>query len=198
MRKALTISVLALALVGLAASPAHALYYFFMREDLDRALTDRPETLVGQEVTFTDELVAIWPQSQERPSSLSGTRYVLFDTEYFHCAIPENALGPHMSSIWEDAQAGYGDVLERLERINDQAHEGEISRAEAASQREALYQEIRRVWKNRPIVTLFGTVERADFWGTTRGGVQTERLTIVVDRAEKPRRRWYEHGLDDG
>lgn len=184
------------------ASPAQALYLFFMREDLDRTIRQDPESIVGKQVCFTDELCMIWPQVQQRPDTLEGQRYVLFDTEKFHCAIPQNRVETHLESIWNDAQKGYGDVITKLEEINDQLRERQTTEVDAQKRRQELYWDLYKVWSNRPIVTVYGTVQRADFWGpvfpASRGaGVATEAITIVVDRVEQPRRRWYEEGLDE-
>jgi hypothetical protein len=184
------------------AAPAHALYLFFMREDLDRVLRAEPEQLVGKQVCFTDELAMIWPQVQQRPDTLEGKRYVLFDTEKFHCAIPQDRIETHLEAIWNDAQKGYGDITTRLEEINEQVRARQCTDVDAQNRRRELYWELYKVWSNKPIVTVYGTVQRADFWGpvfpASRGqGVATEALTIVVDRVEQPRRRWYEEGLDE-
>ena len=73
---------------------------------------------------------------------------------------------------------------------------------DAQTKRRDLYWALYKVWSNKPIVTVFGTVARADFWGPVAdvakgAGVQTEQITIVVDKVEKPRTRWYEEGLDE-
>jgi hypothetical protein len=184
----------------LLAAPAHAIYLFYMREDLDRVIREHPEQVVGKKVVFTDELCVIWPQVQQRPDTLDGQRYVLFDTAKFHCAVPQNQVGAHLQQIWDDAQKGYGDVLKQLEDINDQLRARQMSETDAQTRRHDLYWQLYKVWSDKPIVTVFGTVARADFWGPVRGrenGVATEAITVVVDRVEKPRDRWYEEGLDE-
>lgn len=186
--------------VLLLAAPAQALYLFYMRQDLDRLIRSDPEKIVGKQVCFTEELAVIWPQVQQRPDTLEGQRYVLFDTTYFHCAIPQNRMETHLQAIWDDAQKGYSETLGKLEEINEQMHTRALSETDAQNQRRDLYWELYKVWSNKPIVTVFGTVARADFWGPVRGqdqGVATEAITIVVDRVEAPRRRWYEEGLDE-
>lgn len=182
------------------AAPAQALYLFYMRQDLDRLIRTNPDEIVGKQVCFTDELTMIWPQVQQRPDTLNGQRYVLFDTTYFKCAIPQNRMETHLQSIWDDAQKGYGDILRQLEEINDRLRAREITETDAQNQRRDLYWQLYKVWSNKPIVTVYGTVTRADFWGPVRGkeqGVATEQITIVVDQVEQPRRRWYEEGLDE-
>jgi hypothetical protein len=198
-RRALPLA-LAILAVGLAASPAQALYLFFMRRDLAHAIQHEPDSVVDKQVCFTDELCVIWPAVQQRPDSLGGTQYVLFDTTNFHCAIPRDNIGTHLNECWSDAQKGYGDALKKLQDINDQVHARQLSQADAETQRRELYWELNRIWKNKPIVTVYGKVQRADFWGPVKGqdqGVATEAITIVVDRVERPRMRWYEDGLDE-
>lgn len=193
-----------LALLALA-SPAQALYLFFLRVDLDAMIKEKPDDIVGKQVVFTDELCVIWPDAQERPSSVEGAQHVLFDTTYFHCAIPKDKVETYLNEVWADAQKGYGEALKELQKVNDdllEEHRQGRSGDEAAAQakRKELYWELYRVWKNKPIVTVYGTVTRADFWGPVMGkdaGVATESITIIADRVERPRERWYEFGLDE-
>lgn len=184
-----------LAVGALVASRAEALYLFYMRRDLARIIAETPEQVVGKQVVVTDEVLVLWPDVQERPTQLNGQRYVLFDTTFFHCAIPADRMETHLESIWEDARKGYGEAIEKIEAVNKQEHDRELSMEQANEARRNLYWELYRVWSNKPIVTIFGTVDRADFWGPVRGkndGVATETVSIVVDRVERPRRRWYE------
>lgn len=193
-----------LALLGLLLlpAPAKALYLFFMRKDLLRAMHDDPASVAEKQVVVTDELMVVWPEAQERPADKDGQQWVLFDTELFHCAIPRDAMGEHLEAAWQDAKQGYGEALKKLEAINDEWVARKISESDAQARRTELYWELYRVWSNKPLVTVFGTVSRADFWGPVvgrdEGGVATERFTIVADRVERPRRRWYEDGLDEG
>lgn len=194
--------VLAAAGVLLLAAPAHALYLFFQRRDLEQLIRKDPDQIVGKQVCFTDELAVLWPQVQQRPDTLEGERYVLFDTTMFKCAIPANRMETHLQSIWDDAQKGYAEILTKLEAINDQLREKALTETDAQNQRRELYWELYKVYSNKPIVTVYGTVARADFWGPVDGGakgagVATEQITIVVDKVEKPRARWYEEGLDE-
>jgi hypothetical protein len=188
--------------VLLLAAPAHALYLFFQRRDLEQLLRKDPDQIVGKQVCFTDELSIIWPQVQQRPDTLEGESYVLFDTEMFKCAIPTNRMETHLQSIWDDAQKGYGEILTQLEEINDQLRAKQLTETDAQNKRRELYWALYKVYSNKPIVTVYGTVARADFWGPVDGGakgagVATEQITIVVDKVEKPRARWYEEGLDE-
>ena len=186
-------------LVFLVVSRADALYLFYMRKDLAHLLSTNPDEVVGKQVVVTDRLAVLWPDAQERPNQLKGQRYVFFDTDHFHCAVPTDRMGTHLASIWEDAQRRYQVVTEEIEEINRQQREGGMGLAQAQDALRPKVWELHRIWANQPIVTIFGTVERADFWGEVKGksqGVATERVTIVVDRVEQPRRRWYE-SLDD-
>jgi hypothetical protein len=195
-------SALAVAIValGAAASPAQALYLFFMRRDLAHAIQHDPDTVIDKQVCFTDELCVIWPEVQQRPNTLGGVQHVLFDTTNFHCAIPRDRIETHLNECWADAQRGYGEALKKLQEINDQVHARQMSQSDADTKRTELYWELNRIWKNKPIVTVYGKVVRADFWGPVKGadqGVATESISIVVDRVERPRQRWYEDGLDE-
>lgn len=190
----------ALAILLLPA-PVQALYLFYYRKDLELALASDPAAVIGKQVVFTDELLVLWPDAQERPTDANGQQWVLFDTDLFHCAIPRDAMGTHLAEAAESAARGYGEVLKELEAVNDEWHARKISESEAQTRRKELYWKLLKAWNNRPLVTVFGTVARADFWGDVVGkeeGVATERVTIVADRVERPRRRWYEEGLDVG
>ena len=175
-------------------SQADALYLFYMRKDLAHVMAKSPKDIVGKQITVTDEMLIMWPQVQQRPDQLEGQKFVLFDTTYFHCAVPADSMGSHLESIWEDAQKGYGEVTTQIEETNVEQAKGRMTPSQGADKRRELYWELYRLWSNKPIVTLYGTVARADFWGEVKGkdqGVATETITIVVDRVEKPRKRWY-------
>lgn len=179
------------------ASPAYALYLFYMRQDLRRALDANANDLVGKQVTFTDRLVRVWPQARERPDRLKGQAYVIFDTELFHCAVAESQVGNHLRPVWETTKTGYTARLKELEAINDEILEGKLGPAEANDRRTAILWAMKDIWYDMPIVTVLGTVQRADFWGPVQGEAATEQITIVADEVRKPRDRWYFHGLDE-
>ncbi len=182
------------ALLTLTAWAEDAVYHFYLRKDLELLVENEPDKIVGQQVVFTDELTVIWPEVAERPNEVDDERYVLFDTTDFHCAVPEEKLETHLQSIADDARRGYGDITKEIEDINEQERTRKISTSQATEARRNLYWKLFRVWKNKPIVTVYGTVRRADFWGDVKGksqGVGTERVSIIVDKLEKPRRRWY-------
>jgi hypothetical protein len=194
LRRILPIAAAALLIAVVATTQADALYLFYLRKDLSRILEETPKDIVGKQVVVTDDVVAMWPEIQQRPDMLDGKKYVLFDTTHFHCAIPADSMGEHLGTIWKDAQEGYREVTAQIEEVNRQQAKGKLTPSQGADKRRELYWELHRIWKNQPIVTLFGTVDRADFWGPVRGkaeGVATETITIVVDRVDKPRKRWY-------
>ena len=189
---------LALLIGLLSAQTADAVYLFYMRKDLKLALEKNPASVMDKQVVFTDELTVVWPEAQERKSDLGGS-VVLFSTTHFNCAVPSGKMGTHLESIADDAMKGYSKVTEKIEAVNEQERLRELSADQARAERRKLYWELYRIWSNKPLVTVFGTVKQADLWGEVRGksqGVATEAVTIVADRVEKPRRRWYE-SLDD-
>jgi hypothetical protein len=182
---------------ALLARRADAIYRYFSRQSLAWDLENDPDKWLDQDVTVTDELVFVWPQGPT--DSADNTPHLKFDTLYFRCAVPTSAKGDHLEAVWEEAKKGAKDIIDRIEEVNDKQRKREISDKDADDKRKALYWELHAHWKNKPIVTLFGKVKRADFWGPVQGkeeGVRTEQITIVVDRVEKPRDRWYED-LDD-
>lgn len=191
---------LALLLGAAGARAAEDAYLFYLRGDLVRLIEDEPEEIVGKRVVVTDELALIWPVADERKNELDGTEYVTFDTVHFKCLIPRDDMGEYLESIWADASKGYGEVIEKIEAVNERQRKRELTRDQANEDRRRLYWELYRVWRNRPIVTVFGKVDRAELWGPiargAEGSVDTERVVIVADRAEKPRQRWYE-SLDE-
>jgi len=189
----------ALVLGALMAQPADALYLFYMRKDLAYLLKKQPKTVIGKQIVVTDEMTVMWPEVQQRKDRLNGTKYVLFDTTYFRCAVPSDKIGSHLQSISDDAMKGYGEVIDEVEAINTKVQKGEMAREAAAKERSKLYWQMYRVYSNRPLVTIFAKVERADFWGDVVGkgnGVATEIVTLLVDKIEKPRKRWY-RSLDE-
>ena len=191
-------SVAALALVVLA-QPAHALYLFYMRKDLAFLIHKQPKDVMDKPIVVTDELCVLWPEVQQRKDQLGGSKHVLFDTTYFRCAVPSDKMGTHLEAIQADARKGYEEVTKQIEDVNERVRKRELSREQAAQEKRKLYWELYRIFSNRPILTIYGTVKRADFWGNVVGksnGVGTEIVTIVVDKIEKPRKRWY-RSLDD-
>ena len=127
---------------------------------------------------------------------MNGQRFVVFDTELFHCAVPENRIGTHLRSVWETTQRGYAAKLKELEEINDQILEGNLGPSEANDRRTEILWAMKDIWYDMPIVTVMGTVDRANFWGPVQGEGVTEHVTIVADEVKKPRDRWYFRGLD--
>lgn len=183
------------------AQPADALYLFYMRADLDRLIKQEPKEVVGKQIVVTDELTVIWPEVQQRKDMLSNAKHVLFDTTYFRCAVPSDKMGSHLEAIADDARKGYGEIVSEVEEVNRKVQKGEMRAEEASKERRKLYWAMHRVYSNRPLLTIFAKVERADFWGEVDGvargsGVATEIVTLVVEKIEKPRQRWY-RSLDE-
>jgi hypothetical protein len=187
-------ALVAVALGSKTTQAQDVVYLFYMRKDLAHHLEHSPEKVVGKKVVVTDELTVIWPEVQQRKNVLDGEDFVLFDTTYFQCAVPTSSMGKHLQSIFDDAQRGYREATKKIEEVNEQQRTREISASQANDARRELYWELYRIWSNKPIATIFGKVDRAEFWGPVKGqeaGVDTETISIVVDRIEKPRRRWY-------
>lgn len=198
-RPALILTAIAgLAIGASAAAAGEQIYLFYLRKDLAHTLATQPDTLLGKKVVFTDELIVIWPRRpEERHTTIDGTEHVPFDTTYFKCLVPRGAMGEHLSSIFNDARKGYEEVMKKLETVTERLRKRELTLAQANADRRRLNWELYRIWSNKPIVTVYGTVDRAELWGPVQGrGVDTERVVIVADKIEKPRRRWYE-SLDE-
>lgn len=206
LKRSVLIGFASLTLLCGLATQADAVFLFYMRKDLSLLIRKTPKKIVGKDVTVTDELAVIWPETikltgDKRKNRLNGQEYVLFDTTYFSCAIPKDRMGTHLTSIWNDAQKGYKDVTKQIEDVNERQRKRELNKEQATKERQKLYWELYRVWSNKPIVTVFGKVQRADFWGPVfaqaRGaGVATEKITLVLSKVEKPRKRWY-RSLDE-
>ncbi|MCA8923627.1 MAG: hypothetical protein KDD82_17550 [Planctomycetes bacterium] len=181
-------------------SQAEDAYSFYMRKDLARELATDPDKLIDKTVTFTDELAFLWPEADPRPSELDGQRVRLFHTVHFRCVVPEDAMGEHLGSIAKDAQEGLEAARAKLEDINRRLATKGVSLSEAQTERTQVMDEVRKIWHNAPLVTVFGRVTRAHLWGPPHEkaapGAETETITIVVERIEKPRERWYQFGLD--
>jgi hypothetical protein len=72
--------------------------------------------------------------------------------------------------------------------------------------RRELYWKLHERWKAQPLVTVYGKVARVDFYSpgfylqknaNEEPKGRPENLTIICERVEKPRDRYYEFGLDD-
>ncbi len=196
----LVAALLGLALGAAGARGAEEVYLFYLRKDLDRLIRTDSAAIVGKRVVVTDELAVLWPSRPERKNQLDGTDHVVFDTVHFHCLVPRSQMGDYLESIWADAEKGYADVIERIEAVNERQRKRDLTPAQANEDRRRLYWELYRIWSNRPIVTLFGRVERSTLWGrihpAASGRVQSERVVLRVDRIEEPRERWT-HSLDE-
>ena len=202
MKRSFLIGVLTAAgiLFSWAPSQAEDAYRFFMRKDLAAALSDDPDKLIDKTVTFTDELVFLWDQAEQRPDRYDGQPVRLFHTEHFRCVIPEDAMGEHLTSIAEDAKQGLGQARTDLEEINRKRAARDMTLSEAQTERTQVMERVRKIWHNAPLVTVFGRVTRGHVWGPphqkAKPGAETETITIIVERVEKPRQRWYQYGLD--
>ncbi len=75
--------------------------------------------------------------------------------------------------------------------------------------RRDLYWQCTARWRAKPLVTLVGKVARVDFFSPNYYLKETnnkpddeakkapEPITLLLERVEKPRDRYYEYGLDD-
>jgi hypothetical protein len=207
----------AVLLAALVASPvlllarrAEAFFRYFTRKNLLHALENDPEKWLDQDVTVTDELAYVFPgdpKGELDTEKTQGTKCVRFDTFTFRCAIPETKKGDYLESIWADAQKGCKDILDEIQAVNadERLREGR-KLAKHDDLRKDLYWKLHARWKAKPLVTIFGKVARVDF--TSPGfylqknaaedpKAKPEPITIICERVEKPRERYYEFGLDD-
>ena len=197
-RPALILATLAGLTLGVGvARGGEEIYLFYLRKDLAQRVAEEPADVVGKKVVFTDELTVIWPREPERHTDIDGATHVPFDTTYFKCLVPRGAMGEHLGSIFNDAREGYAEVMKKLETVTERLRKRELTLAQATADRRRLHWELHRIWSNKPIVTVYGAVDRAELWGDVQGrDVDTERVVVVVDKVEKPRQRWYE-SLDE-
>jgi len=149
-------------------------YRFVHRDKLNREL----KNWVGKKVTTTDKLTMVYPDE--------FSNHVFFETHYFRCAIPTNN-----SKGVEYIKTLYAGALKQFKDLRE-----ELDKAKSASERNAIVWKIYKRWKEKPIVTMFGTVDRPELWGQVApaaksSGVVSERIVFVIDRLEKPRKRWY-------
>jgi hypothetical protein len=207
---ALGLAVLAAAPVLVATRRADALYRYYSRKNLAHALEFEPEKWIDSDVTVTDELAFVFPENAEADSDkVNGTKCIRFDTFYFRCAIDASKPHEHLDKTWEEAKAGIKDILGKIEDVNEQARLRKLDQGAAATQRKALYFEADARWRAKPLVTLFGKVTHADFFSPTYYVKETnnkpdpeakatpEPITLLLERVEKPREKYYEFGLDE-
>ena len=193
----------------LVARKAEAFFRYFTRKNLAHALESDPDKWVDQDVTVTDELAYVFPadpNGELDTEKTQGTKCVRFDTAYFRCAIDDSKKGDYLPAIWAEASAGNKDILDQLQALNESVRQREKSDADVEKSRRELLWTLYGRWKNKPLVTLFGKVTRLDFY--TPGfylqknagedpKARPEPITILCERVEKPRDRYYEYGLDD-
>jgi hypothetical protein len=193
----------------LVARRAEAFFRYWTRKSLASELETNPDKWVDQDVTVTDELAYVFPADpagELDTEKTQGTKCVRFDTVYFRCAIDDSKKGDYLEQIWAEASKGQKDVLDKLQALNEAVRKRTKGESEAEKERKDLYWELHSHWKNQPIVTVFGKVARVDFYTPSfylqknaneefKG--RPEPLTILCERVEKPRQRYYEYGLDD-
>lgn len=178
------------------AQKADALFRYFARKDLAQALAAEPDKWAETDVTVTDELAFVWATDKERDTDQkSKAVYTRFDTVYFSCAVEASKKGDYLDPLWETTKGNLKDVLDELSKTKD------------TKARRDLYLKAHDKNHAPPLVTLFGKLSRADFFTPPHylEGKNTpepeakaapEHITIVCERIEKPRQRFFED-LDD-
>jgi hypothetical protein len=184
---------------------ADALFRYFSRKNLAHALAAEPDKWVDTDVTVTDELCFVWPANPLLDTDQkSKANFVRFDTTYFRCAIDQGKKGDYLDACWDGAQKNCKDILDEITKVCDDARKRTISQDQAKTQLKELYWKLNERWKAHPIVTVFGKLSRADFFtppyylGKAEDDAKAapEMITIVCERVEKPRERFYAD-LDD-
>ncbi|MEZ0231004.1 MAG: hypothetical protein ACAI25_20470, partial [Planctomycetota bacterium] len=185
-------------------------FRYFTRKNLQHALDADPEKWIDQDVTVTDELAYVFPtdpKGELDTEKTQGTKHVRFDTVYFRCAIPDAKKGDYLEAIWADAVKGCKDILDEIQAVNaDERLLKDRKMDKHEEKRKELVLKLHARLKAKPLVTVYGKVQRADF--TTPGfylqknaseepKAKPEPITIICERVEKPRDRYYEFGLDD-
>ncbi|HZU96431.1 MAG TPA: hypothetical protein VFF73_07065 [Planctomycetota bacterium] len=193
----------------LAAKRAEAFFRYMTRKNLSHELEKNPDKWVDTDVTVTDELAYVWPADpagELDTEKTQGTKCVRFDTVYFRCAVDVGKKGDYLEKIWEDTTKNCKDILDEIQGINadERAKERKMSN-HAQLRKDAIVKLVAR-FKAKPLVTVFGKVARVDFYtpnfylkqnANEEFKGKPESLTILCERVEKPRDRYYEHGLDD-
>jgi len=193
----------------LVAKRADAFFRYMTRKNLSHELEKNPDKWVDTDVTVTDELAYVWPADPageldtEKPA---GTKCVRFDTVYFRCAVDVGKKGDYLEKIWEDTTKNCKDILDEIQGINadERAKERKMTN-HAQLRKDAIVKLVAR-WKAKPLVTVFGKVARVDFFtpgfylkqnANEEPKGKPEHLTILCERVEKPRERYYQYGVDD-
>lgn len=161
-----------LALMTLPAE-SEVKFRFLKREKLAEDL----DKWVGKKITVTDRVAMVYKQTYKG--------HMMFDTHYFRCAIPQGAKG-----------ADYIKDVHKTMKTNFKDLRDEIKKTKSATDRNAIAKKIYKRWKKKAIVTIFAEVKRPEFWGNVDGAakgsdVVSERIVLVCESAEKPRKRWY-------
>jgi hypothetical protein len=162
-------------LVTLLAVPAYSevQFRFLSREKLSQEL----KKWVGKKVTVTDRVAMIYTGTYKG--------HMMFDTHYFRCAIPQGAEGAdYLKDVFKTMKTNFKDLREELKTAKSKSARNEVAK------------KIYKRWKKKAIVTIFAEVKRPEFWGkvdaAAKGAdVVSERIVLVCERAEKPRKRWY-------
>ncbi len=203
------LAALAASPILLIASDAQAFFRYFTRKNLQHALEADPEKWIDQDVTVTDELAYVFPADGKNENDIektAGVKHIRFDTVTFRCAVPESKKGDYLESIWADSVKGCKDILDEIQAVNADERSKERKLDKHAEKRKELILKLHARWKAKPLVTVYGKIQRADF--TTPGfylqknagedpKAKAEPITIICERVEKPRERYYEFGVDD-
>jgi hypothetical protein len=203
----------------LVARRADAFFRYMTRKHLLEEITSNPDKWVDQDVTVTDELAYVFPADPTNEldqEKVQGVKCTRFDTTYFRCAIDNAKKGEYLDQIWADAAKGAKDILDKLEEINDGVRKRTKNEGDAEKERRELYKDLYAHWKAqaplgsekaaRPMVTVFGKISRLDFYTPsfylTKNANEEfkgkpESLTILCERVERPRQRYFDYGMDD-
>jgi hypothetical protein len=206
---ALALGVISALPILISTRRAEAVFRYFTRKDLAHGLATEPDKWVDQDVTVTDELAYVFPDNPEADTDQAGgTKCVRFDTVHFRCAVDTGKKGDYLDACWEEAKKGCKDILVAIDEVNEAVRKRTKSESDADKERRELYSKLHARWRAKPIVTVFGKVARVDFYtpgyylqGKNRpddeAKARPEPLTILCERVEKPRERYFEFGLDD-
>lgn len=191
------------------ARRADAWFRYFTRKNLAHELATNPDKWVDQDVTVTDELAYVFPADaggELDTEKTAGTKCVRFDTVHFRCAVDVAKKGEYLEQIWAEASKGNKEILDKLADLIEAARKHTKTDADIEKERRDLYWELYSHWKHKPLVSVFGKVARVDFYTPTfylqknaneEPKARPEPLTILCERVEKPRDRYFEYGLDD-
>ncbi len=203
----------------LVARRADAFFRYMTRKNLIHELETNPDKWLDQDVTVTDELAYVFPADPANEldqEKVQGTKCTRFDTAYFRCAIDNAKKGEYLDQIWADAAKGAKEILDKLEAINEDQRKKSKNEGDAEKERRELYWQLYAHWKSqaplgsekaaRPMVTVFGKISKLDFYTPsfylTKNANEEfkgkpESFTILCERVERPRQRYFDYGVDD-